>query len=356
MNTAAYQPYAYDILIGIDVDKKSFSFTAQDHNVMNRSKKIPSSPEQLYNYINNNFSNQRVLCAYEAGPTGYNLYDYLVEKEQPCVVVSPAPIPKAPNERVKNNRLDSERIVRYLKSGELKPVRVPSEPYRELRHLISMRQNYVRQGAISKQRIKALLLFEHIIDDDIDEARQCWSNAHIERIKHMSCSEAIRYKLDLLLADLSYARTQLLKVLKEMKVFCNKHPDIDRHRCYLESIPGIGFVTALSILARIGDPAQLTNVREIAAFIGVVPREKSTGDSVQRGSITHLGNTALRALLVEASWVAIRRDTELAQFYHRIKNRHHPRIAAKKAIVAVARKLTQRIYKVLKEQRTYEIR
>ena len=133
-------------------------------------------------------------------------------------------------------------------------------------------------------------------------------------------------------------------------------PDIETYRSYLQSIPGIGLVTSLTILARIGDPERLTDIREIGAFAGVVPKEKSTGDTINRGSITHAGNAALRSLLVEASWVAIRRDKELEQFYNRIRSRHHPRIASRKAIVAVARKLTQRIYKVLKEQRMYEIR
>ena len=355
MNTAAYLPHDYDVFIGIDVDKNSFSFTVQDHNIMNRSKKIPSNPEQLYNYIGNNFGGLRVLCAYEAGPTGYHLYDYFAKKEQPCVVISPASIPKASNERVKNNRLDSERIVRYLKSGELRPIRVPSEPYRSLRQLISMRENYSHQSTIAKQRIKALLLFEHL-NEYIDDSKQNWSGIYIERLKQLPCSEATRCKIDLLLADLVYAHTQRLKVLKELKLFCDTHHDINQYRVYLQSIPGIGSVTALTILARIGDPEHLINVRELGAFIGVVPREKSTGDTVQRGCITHLGNSALRTLLIECSWIAIRRDTELAQFYHRIKARHHPRFASRKAIVAVARKLTQRIYTVLKEQRTYEIR
>ena len=173
-----YLPGEYDVFIGIDVDKRSFAFTAQDNNIMSRSKKIPSSPEQMYNYIHNNFSDKRVLCAYEAGPTGYGLYDYLIKKEQPCVMVSPASIPKASNERVKNNRLDSERIARYLKAGELKPVRVPSEPYRELRQLINTRQDYSRQSTIAKQRIKSLLLFENI-DDHTTDVNQRWSNIYI---------------------------------------------------------------------------------------------------------------------------------------------------------------------------------
>jgi transposase len=355
MDTLKYLPFEYDVLIGIDVDKKSFSFTAQDHNTMSRSKKIPSNPEQLHNYIGKNFSNQRVLCAYEAGPTGYNLHDYLMQKGQPCVVVSPTSIPKASNERVKTNRIDSERIVRYLKTGELKPVRVPSPTYRELRELISLRENYSRMRTLAMQRIKALILFEHLFDSYKD-VKENWSNSYIESLRHIQCSGAIRCKLDLLLMDLSYARSQLLIVLKELKLFCNRHPDIERYRYYLQSIPGIGIATSLTILARIGNPDRLNNPREIAAFAGVIPKEKSTGDVVRRGSITHAGNAKLRSLLVEASWVAVRRDKELGQFYQRIRSRHHPRIASRKAIVAVARKLTQRIYKVLKEQRTYEIR
>ncbi len=355
MTAITYLPSEYDVFIGIDVDKRSFAFTAQDNNIMSRSKKIPSSPEQMYNYICNNFSDKRVLCAYEAGPTGYGLYDYLNQKEQPCVMVSPASIPKASNERVKNNRLDSERIARYLKTGELKPIRVPSEPYRELRQLINMRQDYSRQSTVTKQRIKSLLLFENI-DDHTTDVNQRWSNIYISHIKTLSCSSIVRRKLDMLLEDLDYAREHLLKVLKELKAFCVAHPDIDSYRRCLQSIPGIGFTVALTVLARIGDPECLTDVRELSAFVGLVPKEKSTGDTVRYGSITRIGNSTLRSLLIEASWITIRYDAELSRFYHRIKSRHHPQAAARKAIVAVARKLTQRIYKVLKERRMYEIR
>ena len=101
------------------------------------------------------------------------------------------------------------------------------------------------------------------------------------------------------------------------------------------------------------DPKNLKNPRELASFAGLVPREHSTGDTINKGEITRLGSHTLRFMLTEAAWIAIRYDTELKQFYHRIKSRHHPKIGAKKAITAVARKLTQIIYRVLKDQRTY---
>ena len=153
--------------------------------------------------------------------------------------------------------------------------------------------------------------------------------------------------------DLEYARKQTLSIHTRLKTFCKTNQEISEYMGYLQSIVGIGFITAVSILSRIGDPRSLKNPREIGAFIGLVPRENSTGDNINRGSITHLGNQTLRFLLIESAWVAIRKDTQLNQFYYRIRRRNNPRVGSKIAITAVARKLTQIMYRVLKDQRKY---
>jgi transposase len=352
--TPAYLPKDYDIFLGIDVDKNSFSFTVQDHNTMSKAKTIPSQPEQLYNYVKNQFADKKVLFAYEAGPTGYHLHDYLSVKEQDCLVASPLSIPRAPNQKVKNNRIDSRKIVEELKAGKLKSIRVPHGPYRELRHLINLRENYAHSRKVAKQRIKALLLYTHLCSA-LKDIEQNWSNNYIRVLKELPCSNAVRQRLNMLLMDLEYARRQTLSILGQLRMFIKSHKEIQQYMYYLVSIPGIGFITAVTVLGRIGDPGRLRNVRELSAFVGLVPTEKSTGDDVNRGSITHLGDSILRSLLIEASWSAIRKDRELNQFYFRIKSRHHPKIAARKAIVAVARKLTQRIYRILKEQRLYVV-
>jgi transposase len=205
---------------------------------------------------------------------------------------------------------------------------------------------------VAKQRIKAVLLYTslHLAIKDIE---QNWSNHYIQALKELPCSQAVRQRLDMLLMDLDYARKQTTSILRQLRVFIKGHKEIRQNMLYLISLPGIGFITAVTLLGRVGDPKNLTNVRELSAFVGLVPTERSTGDDVNRGPITHFGNCLLRSLFIEASWSAIRKDKELDQFYHRIKNRHHPKIGARKAIVAVARKLTQRVYCVLKEQRTY---
>ena len=343
----------YDTFVGIDVDKNKFSFTVIDNNIMKHSKTIPSNPEMLYNYISKNYPDKKILFAYEAGPTGYDLYDYLLSKKRNCFVVSPNTIPKAGNEKVKNNKIDSSKIATHLSAGQLKSIRVPTGAYRELRNLVNIRENYADARKVAKQRIKSLLLhanlYPHI--NAVDSIR--WSNRFIKSLADIPCSYAVRTRLDMLLMDLEYARKQLAVSHRHLKEFIQSQPDIHRNMEYSESLPGIGFITAVTFLARSGDPANLQNPREIAGFVGVTPTEHSTGDKENRGPISHLGNKSLRSLFVESAWVAIRRDAGLRQFYYRIVRRNHPKGASQKAIVAVARKLTERLYRVLKDQRKY---
>ncbi len=343
----------YDVHIGLDVDKKSYSFTVYE-NEMKKSKKIPSDPEQFHNYVQKNYPDKKVLCAYEAGPTGYHLYDYLKSHNCDCLVIPPSAIPKPPNERVKNNRIDSRTIVQHLKSDNLTFIRVPVGPYRQLRELVKTREHYANQRKKARQRIKALLLFENLYPY-IKEPETNWSNRYINNLKIIECNEVVRIKLDMLLEDLDYARKQLLAIYRQMKAFVSKYDSISRNVEYLQSLPGIGFITATAILGIIGDPVYLKNIRELACFVGLTPKERSTGDNINRSGITHMGNKILRRLLIETAWVAIRRDSELDMFFHRIYNRNHRKAAAQKAIVAVARKMTQRIYRVLKDQRMYVI-
>ncbi|MBI3008348.1 MAG: IS110 family transposase [Candidatus Omnitrophica bacterium] len=352
MTPLNYVPQEFDIFLGIDVDKKSFSINMKDHRHFSRSFTMPSTAEGLYQYIQNHFPGKRVLCAYEAGPTGYHLYHSLNNHQQPCCVISPASVPRARNERVKNNRLDSEKITTYLRSGELKVVRVPSAIYQELRHLTEMYECYAQQRQKSKQRIKSLLLFEHL-HENFRDADRAWTKNYIQQLKKLNCSLMVGERLNMLLRDLDYALEQIRLVLKKLKTFIKEHKDIQEYIRCLRSIPGIGPITSSLLLGRLGDPQNLKDVREIASFLGLVPSEHSTGDHIHQGRITHLGDPFVRSRLIECAWVTIRHDQELEQFYHRIKARHHPKVAAGKAIVAVARKLTLRIYRVLKERRPY---
>jgi transposase len=347
------RPLEYDIFIGVDVDSKSYAISYCDHDNQGRSLKMPADPKNLYAYFKKRFLGKRLLFIYEAGPTGYDLYDHLTGQGESCIVVHPAGVPTASNRCVKTNRLDSLNLMREAKNGKIKGIRVPSEAYRELRHLVNLRQQYATAQKQAKQRIKAFILFEHIHLPDLANVTD-YTNRWRSALKQAPLSSTHRFKLDLLLKDLDDARARILLVLRQMRQFLKNEEALARNLAYLQSIPGFGFIVSSYLLSRTGDPAFLKDVRELGAFSGIVPREYSTGDNVQRGSITHMGDSNLRRLLVEAAWIAIRKDGELAQFYSRIRSKRG-KAGARIAIVAVARKLTCRVYRVLKDQRPYRI-
>lgn len=348
------------ISIGIDVHKKTYTFTVMNQAIIEQQKKktaktIPACPKNFFKHIQKKYPNQAVTCAYEAGPTGFYLRDYLEKKNISCLIVSPLSLRRAPNEIVKNDSRDSRHLADDLHKGELTSIRIPEGAYRELRHLVSARDLYSHQRKANKLRIESLLLYTHL-HIHVKEPKTRWSRAHIESLRDINCSSAVRIKLDMLIDDLLYTREQLNKIHKKIRLFYKEHKQLQNYMSYLQSIPGIGFVVAISILGHIGDPQHLHNERELASFVGLVPKERSSGAKSHKGSTTHLGNRELRSMFIEAAWVAIRYDAELRQFYHRIKKRHHPSIAKRKAIVAVARKMTHRVYRVLKDQRCYCIR
>jgi transposase len=312
---------------------------------------MPADPLNLHTYFKKRFPDKRFLFAYEAGPTGYDLYDHLVSQDESCIMVHPGGVPSAPNNRVKTNRLDSLKLAQEAKSGKLKGIRVPSEDYRELRHLVKLREQYATALKQTKQRIRSFLLFEHIQLPDW-AGQKAWSSRWRLALQQVALQLTHRFKMDLLLKDLDDARNRILIVVRQMRQFCQSQKAIAKNLAYLQSLPGFGFIVSTSLLARSGDPVYLKNVRELGAFSGIVPCEYSTGDNIQRGSITHMGDRTLRRLLVEAAWVAIRKDKELAQFYSRIRSKRG-KAGANIAIVAVARKLTCRAYRILKDQRPY---
>ena len=352
--TQTYSPTKFERFIGIDVSKDSFCFTVFSHEQKLATKTIPSDPMNLINYINNHHKDQSVICAYEAGPTGFGLYDALTTTNIPYLVVAPTSIAKKPNQRIKNDRVDSVKLANLLRQGELSSVHIPTGAYRQLRHLVKSYQMYITQRTSTKRCIKSLLLFTSA-PQPIDDIKHNWCNPYIQYLKTVDCPDYVRQRLDMLLADLVYARKQCLQAILNLRQFANANPEINRQIQYLDSIDGIGFIIACCLLARIGNPTEISSCRQLGAFLGLIPCEHSSGKRTLQGNITRLGDAQLRSLLIEAAWKAIKKNVHLQKFFDRIRSRNNPQIAKRKAIVAVARKLTLFIYAVLKEQRPFMV-
>lgn len=355
MEDGPFIPAQYDVFGGLDVDKKSIAVTFMSHEGLLKSLSLPYQGENLISYVRNHFGGKKVAFAYEAGPSGWGLYDTLTGQGHCCLVAAPSMIPRAPGQRVKTNRLDSRKLCENLRGGQLKGIHVPSHPYRHLRHLIQLRDTFIKEVVAMKLRIKGLLLFEGIPFPPAPAGSQ-WSFIVKDKLRKLPCSEPVRFKLDRLLESLEFSEKQALQSIQAIRRFCRNDPELSQSIEYLMTISGIGWIVASHLLARIGDPRQIQNVRQLGGFLGLVPTEHSTGDRTARGSITRTGDSRLRGKLIQGAWSAIRQDTELREFYRSVYQRHPRDRAARKAIVAVARKLTTRIYAVLKQQRPYVVR
>jgi transposase len=355
MGSQRFIPRDYDVFSGLDVDKRSISVTFTDHQGLVKSLRMPYSVEHLLNHVRKHFPNQKVAFGYEAGPTGYGLYDGIVAQGHPCLVAAPSMIPKAPGQRVKTNRLDSRSLSENLRGGQLKSIHVPSPIYRELRHLTQLRDVLVSEMVGMKQRIKSLLLMEGIEFPKAPAGSQ-WSFIVKGKLRKLSCSGATRFKLDQLLDSLEFNEKQILKTTREIRRFLKNDAELSQCMKYLMTIPGVGWIVASQLLARIGDWRELKNIRQLAGFLGLVPSEYSTGERTDRGSITRTGDGRLRSKLIQASWSAIRQEDELRDFFRVVCGKHPREIASRVAIVAVARKLSVRISVVLMKQRAYELR
>jgi transposase len=352
VQTQEFVPRQYDIFAGLDVDKKSIAVIFTDHEQLMQSLRLPYSAAQLLSYVRKRFPEQRVAFAYEAGPTGFGLHDELTANGYPCLVVAAAMVPTAPGQRVKTNRLDAKKLSENLRGGQLRSIHVPGSCYRDLRHLVQLRDTHVSQLTATKCRIKALLLYEGMAFPGSGR----WSAQVLRELAALPCSEAVGFKLEHLIGTLHFHFNSAAVVQKQIRHYCQNDPELRQSISLLTSIPGIGWIVAAHLVARLGDWREINNVRSIAGFLGLVSSEHSTGDKQNRGSITRLGDSRLRNKLIQSAWVTIAKDPELREFYRRIYARHPKKVAARKAIVAVARKLTTRIYAVLKEQRPFVLR
>jgi transposase len=315
---------------------------------------MPYDAANLLSFVERHYGGKRVAFAYEAGPTGFGLYDSLASAGYRCLVVSPGSVPDAPNNRVKTNRLDSKKLANLLAGNQLRGIRVPPEPIRQLRSLVHLRYTYMQDIRAYKCRVKAELLKEGLRFPEAPKGCQ-WSKVVVEALRKLECSSITSYKINSMLDQIGYLAEQMRMAEVALRSHVNSDEDLKRCIGYLMSCPGIGWRIACYALARIGDWRCLGIGNEAGAFFGLVPTENSTGDRTDRGSITRCGDPRLRSMLIQGAWAAIRKDSELKAFYDRICANHPKRVAARVAIVAVARKLAERMHCVLKQQRNYEV-
>jgi transposase len=245
-----------------------------------------------------------VRCCYEAGPTGFGLYRHLVERGIDCAVVAPGLVPRRPGDRVKTDSRDARKLARLLAGGLLEPIHVPSPELEAARDLVRAREDARLDRMRDRHRLsKFCLRHGRLLPTSAwTVTRRIWLGQ--QRFEHRA--EQLTFDSYLHAVDLVEAR--IGKLEQAIRVTAEQGPWrelVARLRC----LRGIDTLTALALVAEIGDFGRFQCAEEFMAFVGLVPSEHSSGEKRGQGSITKVGNSHVRRLLVEAAWHARRRPT-----------------------------------------------
>ena len=240
----------------------------------------------------------RLTFCYEAGPTGYGLYRQIKSLGHECVVVAPSLIPKKPGERVKTNRRDALSLVKQLRAGDLTAVWVPDARHEAMRDLTRGRETAVEDLRRKRQQISGFLLRQGLRYP----GERAWTKTHrgwlaSQKLEH--AEQRIAFEEMLLAMRQAQERIERLEQAIRVAVLDWSLAEVVTA---LMAMRGIDFISATAFLAEIGDLSRFPTPRELMAYLGLVPSEASTGDTVKRGPITKAGNRRARRILVECSW------------------------------------------------------
>ena len=345
MKSLTKQVQGEELFVGIDLHKHRWHVTVRTADVEIFSSSIAGRWQELKKVLNR-YNGCRIHAVYEAGYFGFWLFDHLTQYGVECIVTPPSLIPQEHGNRVKTDRLDSGKLARLLAKGLLKGIWVPSTKERFHRQVIRRRRQLVGDRVRTQNRIKSELCFFGI---DLPAPQGQWSQvyfANLQRIKFKNrwMQQSFNHLLeqyDFLCAQID-KQTQLLKQLAKLPLYR------DRVKI-LCSIPGIGVLTAMEILLELQDFSRFRRAEQLAAYVGLTPSQYSSADKIRMGRITGAGKNAVRSALVESCWHLIRKDKAMRKKYEQIK----ARAGAKRAIVALSRKLILCIRRLLLDNRPY---
>lgn len=244
---------------------------------------------------------KQLKVCYEAGPTGYVLYWQLTELGVACEVIAPSLVPSKAGDRVKTDRRDAEKLARCYRAGELTAVWVPDAAHEALRDLVRAREAAKKDQLKARHRLGKFLL-RH---GRRAEGMKAWTKQHLEWVgSHVHFDQpALEATLQDYLDEVKHVAERIVKLEKAIDEAVRSAPaEIRAVIEALQALRGVAQITAATIVSELGSLSRFESARQLMGYSGLVASEHSSGNRIQRGSITKTGNAHLRRVVVEAAW------------------------------------------------------
>jgi len=329
------------IYCGLDVHLKNWMVTVIINNIIVERFSMNPNPKELVNHLRRNYPNGVYYTVYEAGFSGVWAHRILEQFGVNSIICNPGDVPTRNKERrKKTDKIDSGKLARELSNGNLDGIYIPTEEQEAIRVLARLRKQFTNDQTRTKNRIKSLLNFLGIRTESEDEAIKHWSGKYIKYLetiefRQIELKDAMNSSLDRLRSD----RKQITDVTRALRKYVRGNEHCRKLIKRLMSVPGIGFITAITLFTEIMDIKRFRKLDNLCSLIGFVPDSEATGEREKVKGISRQHNRYLRNMLIESAWVAIRKDNALMMAYGKLIRK----MTSQRAIIRIAKKLLNRI-------------
>lgn len=329
------------IWVGVDVHKTKYAVSVLSDTGVRHYFSAPADNDSLIRQ----FKSRGIVVtalAYEAGLSGFGLYRACEQAGIKALVAAASRIPRPAAQSAKTDKIDCQKLADYLSMGLLKPIAVPTAEQEAIRTKTRRRNQLAREVATTKQRIKSFLIAHGLPEPP---GLERWSRAGLEELKKMEMLADLRFTLDSHLRQLSFFEEEKRLLEKEIHTQVTPKEDI------LQTVPGVGPVTAAIFRTEIFDPGRFQRSEQLASFIGLAPIISQSGSGNASTRLRPCGQSKLRSMLIEAAWILRGREKWAGDFFNGIIRRGGK---PQKAITALARKLATILWKLWLSNRQYQ--
>ena len=330
------------VFIGIDVHLKQYTVCCRSDGMIVKRATMRASPGDLLGFIGRHFAGALVKTAYEAGFSGFVLHRALAGAGIESLVVHAAAIEMS-RKKSKTDKRDAQKIAEQLEGNRLQSIHIPTEEAERARLVTRTRSQLVKERTRTKNQIRMRLHYFGMISPT---ERRTMSKEFLAEIRATGLPQELEYALKL--------HEAVWDVLDDQIRSCDQKIKENISEALVQlymSVPGFGHLIAVSLARELGDMQQFKSEKDLFSFTGLIPSESTSDETRHLGHITRQGSARLRHLLVQAAWVAIRKDLSLQKKFIRIA----AKAGKKRAIVAIARTLIGRARAVIKKKEGYKI-
>jgi transposase len=288
--------------LGLDVHAETIAVAVAEQDGEVRSLgMIANREESIRKLIRKLGPVEHLRACYEAGPTGYVLYWQLTQLGVSCAVVAPTLVPTKAGDRVKTDRRDAEKLARSYRSDDLTAVWVPDEGSEALRDLVRAREAAKQDQLRARHRLSKFLLRT---GRRPAAGMKAWTAAYMSWVRQVRFEQPAQQAT---LLDYLHEVDHMAERVKRLEQAITEavklsSPEVQDVVKGLQALRGIAEISAVTIMAELGQISRFDTPRQLMGYSGAVPSEDSSGKRRQRGSITKTGNAHLRRIAVEAAW------------------------------------------------------